>query len=205
MCICVFHACVCMYTCACVMLLWVAHVCQCVCMSEVNLRCHSLSVVHLHFWAWNLPNKMGSLASNPQWSPFLCFSSTEIAIAFYCCYVGSGDWTRVLTFAQQAFHWMGNLLRPKFLLNNFSLIFYLRTDASALFKKYQEKESFALGAPLLVLLISLPLDQIPPSERKTAKSYWTRSWTSAEGKRIKPAELLGISRRKHLSLLSSLL
>lgn len=65
---------------------------------------------------------------------------------------------------------MGNLLRPKFLLNNFSLIFYLRTDASALFKKHQEKESFALGAPLLVLLISLPLDQIPPSERKQQKA-----------------------------------
>lgn len=77
----------------------------------------------------------------------------------------------MLTFAQQAFHCLGNLLSPKFLLNNFSLIFYLRTDASALFKKYQERESFAFGASLLILLISLPLDEIPPSERKTAKSY----------------------------------
>jgi len=110
-------------------------------------------------------------------------------------YMGSGIWT--LTFAQQVCADLAVSGAPEVFLNSSFLRVYLTADAFVLSQKYQKGERLEFGSLLLILFIFLLQDQMPSSDRKTAINYWTRSCLSAGRKRRKPAELLGLSPRKH--------
>lgn len=75
------------------------HVCSCVYvyMPEVNSGCHSPGTVYLFLkdqlsLAWNLPNWLGCLTSEPQGPAFLFLPSSEIMSTYYHAQIHFPTW-----------------------------------------------------------------------------------------------------------------